>query len=117
MYFVFIRIRRKENSPLKLDEKRISSKRSERSYYSKLTLNYNNLINDNYNPLNIEKGEYNLLFNKYERESLKRTYDYLNLKTDYDKTQCFILALNLIIIGDFFNLNSFDIFNLLNEVE
>ncbi|MBR6992602.1 MAG: hypothetical protein IKH85_00845 [Methanobrevibacter sp.] len=103
---------------MKINAKNIKNKKNERSYYSKLTLKYIDLIhNDNTNPLNIEKGEYNLLFDEYERRLLKRTYDYLNLKTDYDKTQCFIIALNLVIIGDFFNLNSFDIFNLLNEVK
>lgn len=103
---------------MKIDEKKIKGKRNEKVYYSKLTLKYIDLIhNDNTNPLNIEKGEYNLLFDEYERGLLKRTYDYLNLKTDYDQTQCFIMALNLVIIGDLFNLNSFDIFNLLNEVK
>lgn len=102
---------------MKFYEKKITSKKSEKSYYSKLTLNYIDLLYNNDNPLNIEKGEYNLLFDEYERELLKRTYDYLNLKTDYDKTQCFIMALNLVIIGNLLNLNSFDIFNLLNEVK
>lgn len=104
---------------MKFDEKKIKNKRNKRSYYSKLTLNYINSPYNNYydNPLNIENGEYTLLFDEYERGLIKRTYDYLNLKTDYDKTQCFIMALNLVIIGDLLNLNSFDVFNLLNKVK